>query len=395
MPYFGQTIIWLGAFWVLGMLLLATGPGKQRDTHDAQRADWTLFLVPLTAAPVNVLVLVADLPLVPSLLAATGVLLTIARTGMTFRHTLELLESRRQAITDELTGLANRRRFNQRMEQAFATAEPVGLLVLDLTRFKALNDGLGHHVGDRLLIDFGRRLTAALPDVLLVARIGGDEFAVLTVAGGLSDAATRIEAALERPFPLDGLELHMGASVGGALAPEHAATPVELLQRADVAMYAAKRAGAGFQLYAPGGDESSRDRLALGEDLRRGIAAGELEVYYQPQADVARRRITGVEALVRWRHPERGLLFPDTFIALAEDLGLTRDLTRHVLRAAVEQAVAWRDGGFDLSGAVNLTLADLLDPELPTVVDTTLTRAGLAADRLVLEITEDVAMADE
>lgn len=396
LPHFGQTILWLGVFWVLGMLLLAWAPrGVAPGEPEAQRDDWTLFLVPLIAAPVNLAVLVPGLSLLPSLLAATGILLCIVRTGLTFRHTLTLLENRRQAITDELTGLANRRRFNRRLNRAFAAAEPVGLLVLDLNRFKALNDGLGHHVGDRLLVDFGQRLVAALPDAQLVARIGGDEFAVVTADDRLAVAAARIEAALEEPFGLDGLELHMGASIGGALAPEHADTPAELLQRADVAMYAAKRGNVGFQLYRPGGAKASREQLALGEDLRRGIAAGELEVYYQPQADIARQRITGVEALVRWRHPERGLLFPDTFIALAEDLGLMRDLTRHVLSAAVGQAARWRGAGFDLSVAVNLGLADLLDPELPAVVDAALTRTGLPASRLVLEITEDVAMADE
>ncbi|MDA0182352.1 bifunctional diguanylate cyclase/phosphodiesterase [Solirubrobacter phytolaccae] len=395
LPEYGQTILWIGAFWVLGMLLLATGARDDSPPPDAhQRADWTLFLVPLLAAPVNLAVLVADVPPVLAILPASGILLGMVRTGVTFRHTLTLLESRRQAVTDELTGLANRRRFNQHLATAFAADEPFGLLVIDLNRFKALNDGLGHHVGDRLLVDFGRRLTAALPDARLVARIGGDEFAVLT-DGGIEAAAARIEAALSEPFVLDGLELHMGASLGGALAPEHAATPVELLQRADSAMYDAKRANLGFRLYRPNGEGPSRDRLALGEELRRGIAAGELEVHYQPQTDIARRRMVGVEALVRWRHPERGLLFPDTFISLAEDLGIVRDLTRHVLQTAVDQAATWRASGHDLSVAVNLALADLLDPELPAVVDAALARSGLPAHRLVLEITEDVAMTDE
>ncbi|MDA0169258.1 bifunctional diguanylate cyclase/phosphodiesterase [Solirubrobacter taibaiensis] len=389
LPRYGQTIMWVGAFWVLGILLLASGARQTTRGSAPMRADWTMFLVPLIAAPVNLGVLLAPLPLAPSAFAAVGILLGMVRTGVTFRHTLTLLETRRQAITDELTGLANRRRFNRHLARAFETGEPVGLLAIDLDRFKALNDGLGHHVGDRLLIDFAERMVDALPEALLIARIGGDEFAVLTHGDRLAQASAQIDAALVRPFELDGLELHIRASMGGALAPEHASTPAELLQRADIAMYAAKRASGGFQLYRPGGAEPSRDQLALGEDLRRGIAAGELEVFYQPQADIRQRRIVGVEALVRWRHPTRGLLFPDAFLTLAEDLGLMRELTRHVLHTAVRQAAVW-----DVSVAVNLSLTDLLDPDLPTAVRAALDEAGLPAHRLVLEITENVAMAD-
>jgi diguanylate cyclase (GGDEF)-like protein len=406
---YGDTVTWLGAGWVLSVLLLASatsrvahGEARRRGPRDG----WRLFLVPLVVAPICIAFLavgfVVRLPVAAGALAAASLVVSIVRTGVTFRENLLLLETRRQSLTDELTDLANRRRLNARLQEVFATAPdpsaPFGLLLIDLNRFKVLNDTLGHHVGDRLLTELGPRLLSALPGADVVARLGGDEFAVLLTDGvdaqRLADAAGRIAAALDETFVLDGLELQVSASIGGALSPQQASTAAELLQRADIAMYQAKRRHAGYTLYEAGRDEHSRDRLALGEELRRGVAAGELEVHYQPQADLHTGRITGVEALVRWQHPERGLLAPDVFIPLAEELGLMAGVTRHVLRDATAQASRWRAHHGDLSVSVNLSMANLLDPNLTMTVQDALGASGLPAAALVLEVTEDVVMVD-
>jgi diguanylate cyclase (GGDEF)-like protein len=398
-----DTVVWLGAGWGVSMVLLALASNAPADDrpHDA-RPGPAMFLVPLVSAAAGIGLLLAgyvvDVPGVAAVLAALALVLGIVRTGVTFRENLALLETRRQAVTDDLTGLANRRRLGARLGELFAAGEPVGLLLIDLNRFKELNDTLGHPVGDRLLGALGPRLRAAVPEADLVARLGGDEFAVLLTGGPgygtLADAAGRLQRAMDAPFALDGLALHIGGSVGGALAPGDAADPAALLQHADVAMYEAKRTGVGYAPYRADRDRHTRDRLELSEDLRRGIADGELVVHYQPKADLRTGRVVGVEALVRWEHPVRGMVFPDTFIPLAEETGLMAGLTRHVLTAAVHQAAAWRAEGHDLSVAVNLAMANLLDPQLPADVADLLRATGVAPDRLILEITENVVMGD-
>jgi diguanylate cyclase (GGDEF)-like protein len=398
--------LWVGIVWVGAMTLVAVASTLEGRETPPVRAGLDLFVVPVLSALAAIAVLVAgnvgDVPLGSVALAVLALVLVMVRTGVTFHENARLALSRRQAVTDDLTGLANRRRLTERMEAAFAdpldAESAVGLLLVDLDRFKELNDTLGHHVGDRMLAMLGPRLQAAVPEADLVARLGGDEFAVLLTGGAdrvaLAGAAGRIAAAIDEPFALDGLELRTRGSIGGALAPEHAEDAVTLLQRADVAMYEAKRAGLVYAPYEPDRDGHSRDRLALSEELRRGIDAGELEVHYQPKADLRTGEVAGVEALVRWRHPRRGLLFPDEFVGLAEEAGLMRGLTRAVLGQAIGQVADWRARGLDLSVAVNLAMPDLLDPLLPGDVAAMLDRAGLPANALVLEITEHIVMAD-
>jgi diguanylate cyclase (GGDEF)-like protein len=306
-------------------------------------------------------------------------------------------------VTDDLTSLPNRRLFLRSLDESIADAHHRGgtlaLLLIDLDHFKELNDTLGHHAGDVLLRQIGPRLRSAVRSTDLVARLGGDEFGLLL--GAPSDEASaivvaaKVHRALGEPFHLQGLNLHVAASVGIALFPEHAGDGDALLQRADVAMYQAKASGrTGCQVYAQERDTHSRERLALIGELPQAIAGGELEVHFQPKALARERRIVGTEALVRWRHPRLGLLPPSAFVPLAEQTGAIRALTRWVLDQALAQCSAWRAAGHDLHMAVNVTVADLLDSALPNEVATALEAHGLPPEALVLEITESSVISD-
>ena len=306
------------------------------------------------------------------------------------------------ALHDPLTGLPNRTLFHDRAAQAIRTArreaDRVGLMILDLDRFKEINDTLGHHNGDVLLKDIGGRLRSALRESDTVARLGGDEFGVLVPR--LDDPETarhvaeKLRAALRGPLSLEGVTLDIGASLGIALFPDHGIDVESLLQRADVAMYVAKEDHSGSEIYSPTRDVYSPSRLALAAELRRAIDDGELVLHYQPKASLRSGRIAGVEALVRWQHPERGLIFPDEFVPLAERTGMIRDLTHEVVDAALRQLRAWRDRGLELSVSVNLSARDLLDVSLPERVSSLLERHGIGGDSLELEITESVILAD-
>jgi diguanylate cyclase (GGDEF)-like protein/PAS domain S-box-containing protein len=331
--------------------------------------------------------------------AVRGVLLTVR--DVSERKQLERALTH-QAFTDQLTGLANRALLHDRAEQAIRLAGRQGLtaalLLLDLDRFKEVNDTLGHHYGDLLLQQVAERLHGSLRGSDTVARLGGDEFAVLlpqiTSVQEATVVADKLSAAIEAPFTIDGLTLDVDASIGVAVYPDHASDANELLQRADVAMYAAKATHTGHTVYEPTLDQHSPRRLGLLGQLRRALAAGELVVHYQPKADVRSARILGVEALVRWQHPEHGLLGPGEFVPLAETTGLIRPLTAYVLDAALRQCRAWLDAGRELSIAVNLSTRCLLDLTLPDQIAQLLEDTAVAADRLVLEITESAIMTD-
>jgi diguanylate cyclase (GGDEF)-like protein len=332
-------------------------------------------------------------------LATVTVLVGMARAATTVTERLH--ESERQAVTDELTGLSNRRHLLDRLDAAIAEAESGGvrlaLLLIDLDGFKELNDTLGHYAGDEVLRQIGPRLRALLRRDDTLARLGGDEFAVALAPGdeaSASTAALRLRTALERSFELGDINVHVDASVGIALFPDHARDALGLLQRADVAMYEAKRMRTGHEIYAAARDRHSRQRLSLIGELRGAIAAGQLCVEYQPQAELATGIVRGVEALVRWAHPSLGLLAPAQFLALAEHSGLTRALTEFVLDRALEQIGERRREGFDLTVAVNLGPADLLDLGLPLEVSRLLDAHDFPAAALELEVSENVAMAD-
>jgi diguanylate cyclase (GGDEF)-like protein len=309
---------------------------------------------------------------------------------------------RRLAFNDALTELPNRTRFYDLLDLHAASRREgdrhFAVLMLDLDRFKPVNDTLGHAAGDVVLRLVADRLQGVLSDGDIVARLGGDEFAVLQLTGVDAAAAealaVRIVEQIEvKPFMFDGQSIHLGVSVGVALAPDDGAKPAELLHNADLALYAAKADGKGrFRRYHLSLDEQARERRVLEAGLRRAIEDGQLELHFQPLADARTGLVTSAEALVRWHHPERGPVPPSEFIPLAEETGLILPLGSWVLRAACAEAARWPD---EISVAVNLSPAQFRERSLVAEVEAALSQAGLSPDRLELEITEGVLMADE
>ena len=327
-------------------------------------------------------------------LAVVTVLAGMARAGITV--TDRLRESSLRALTDDLTGLGNRRQLIERLQAAIERGDELALLLIDLDGFKELNDTLGHHAGDAVLRQIGPRLGNAVRDHDTLARLGGDEFALVLAPGdevSASAAGLRLRSALERSFHVEDIVVHVDASVGISLFPDHAPDPIGLLQRADVAMYEAKRMRTGHEVYLASRDRHSRERLALIGDLPAAIEAEQLVLHYQPKAELPAGAVRGVEALVRWEHPRRGLLTPGHFLPLAEQSGLTRALTAFVLDRALSEMGALI-GQPGLAVAVNLGPADLLDLGLPTQVARALERHAFPAERLTLEVSEDVIVAD-
>jgi diguanylate cyclase (GGDEF)-like protein len=312
---------------------------------------------------------------------------------------LRLEQLATEAHHDPLTGLANRRRFIEELERTVYSpgAPHCAVLMIDLDRFKEINDSFGHSVGDDLLCLVGPRLEQALQPGDLLARMGGDEFAVLlpdTDATRAREVADQLGTALRDAFVLDGMSLHIDASIGIALCPEHGRDRSLLLARADTAMYVAKRGRHGAEIWAPDGTPASRDRLETLEQLRTALETDQLDVHYQPKLELRTGAVIGVEALVRWNHPERGLLYPDVFLPLAEQAGLMRRLALRVLERSLRDLQAWRAAGHDLSVAVNLSVSNLQDVALPEQVEMLLDAFDVPAGALILEITEDVLMAD-
>jgi diguanylate cyclase (GGDEF)-like protein len=307
-----------------------------------------------------------------------------------------------QALHDSLTELPNRLLLHDRVAQAVLAAERDGdglaVLLIDLDRFKEINDTLGHQSGDLMLREIGGRLARTLRASDTVARLGGDEFAVLARGvggpGAALEIATKLRETLHAPLRVSDLSLEVEASIGVALYPQHGTDVETLLRHADVAMYLAKEARTGAELYSTDRDQYSPERLQLIGELRRGLEQGELVVYYQPKIDVATGRAGSVEALVRWRHPDRGLLAPDQFVPLAEHTGQIRALTRHVLNEALSQCRSWLDQGLELGLAVNISGRDLLDLHLPGEVADLLVRWRVPARLLELEITENTILSD-
>jgi diguanylate cyclase len=333
-------------------------------------------------------------------LAFGAVLAALARTVLTFREVQGLADSRRQARTDELTGLPNRRSVFEALtatDVRLAAGRGVAVIVLDLDRFKEINDSLGHTVGDALLRQVGPRLARELRQEDLLARLGGDEFVVLVDdldAAGATALAGRLRAQLQQPFLVGGMSLTIDASLGVAIGPEHSATAEELLQLADLAMYSAKAARTGVAVFDEQRDGGGRHRLEAVEQLRRGIAGGELVMHYQPKLALSSGEVDGVEALVRWQHPTRGLLFPDAFIDLAESAGLMSKLTSAVVEMSLAQCRRWGDEGVRLTVSVNVSPSNLVDDAFPDEVAALLHRFRLPASALVLEVTESILMED-
>jgi diguanylate cyclase (GGDEF)-like protein len=312
-------------------------------------------------------------------------------------------ELHRMATTDELTGLANRERFHARIEEEITAAGPANerfaVMLMDLDRFKEVNDTLGHHYGDVLLRELGPRLVDCVGSDGLVARLGGDEFAVLPGVRSedpkfLEELAGRLLKCVQEPFTVDELSLEVGASVGIARFPVDGRSTNALLRRADVAMYTAKETQTGWKFYAAEHDHHSLRRLSVLGDVRRALSTGEVVVHYQPKVHIDDLRVSGAEALVRWQHPEHGLLAPAAFVPAVEQTGLIGPLTRHVLERSIWQCAEWRAEGRNLSVAVNLSVRNLLDRDLPREIEAMLSCYGLPPEALELEITESMIMSD-
>ena len=318
---------------------------------------------------------------------------------VTERRALEA-ELNRQAFHDTLTGLANRALFLDRVSHALERCErdtePIAVLFLDLDDFKTVNDSLGHPAGDQLLVEVSQRLKAATRPSDTVARFGGDEFAILLESGAMPDTAQavsrRIADALSPTFHVGGTDLLVRASIGITFGRHPQETPDDLLRDADLAMYLAKRNGKGrFEMYRPDMREDAVRFLETAADLRRGIEGGELEVFYQPIVNAHTSSTVGVEALVRWRHPDRGIVAPEEFIPVAEATGLIVPLGKQVLQAAAQQGQAWRSSEAvapDFYVSVNLSARQLQDPNVVDDVKATLITTGLRPQALVLEVTE-------
>ena len=306
---------------------------------------------------------------------------------------------RRLAYYDPLTELPNRTRFLDLVQQTIGAdpENPVALLLLDIDRFKEVNDTLGHTNGDVLLQQIGARLRSLMSESDVVGRLGGDEFGVLAKLASVEDierVVGVIALALDAPIMIEGVPIVVEMSIGVALAPQHADDSDRLLQRADVAMYHAKRTGSVYSTYDPQFDPHSPERLALLGELRQAIDVGELVLHYQPKIELKTGRVVGAEALVRWHHPKRGMIPPDHFILIAERTGLIKPLTHWVLNTALRQCMAWRRDGGPPCVAVNLSARSLYDPDLPVQVAAILRDCAVPAEALELEITESAIIED-
>jgi diguanylate cyclase (GGDEF)-like protein len=360
-----------------------------------------LFSALLSMAAVYVAVRTATVSL-----ALIGLVIVVFQylTGELLKSRQRSQELQRIATTDELTGLANRERFSEAIQERVALAMEGGggqfaVMLMDLDRFKEINDTLGHHYGDVLLRDLGPRLVSSVGPGGLVARLGGDEFGILlepdvTALPAVEQQVSRLTAVVGEPFSVDELSLEVGASIGIARYPEDGEDSHALLRCADIAMYAAKEAQADYKVYAAEQNQHSVRRLSVLSDIRHALASDQIVVHYQPIVDLDDLSVTGAEGLVRWQHPELGLIPPGAFVQTVEQTGLIGPLTRHVLERAIAECAAWRKAGRDLSVAVNLSVRNLLDRDLPQEIERLLNTYSLPASALQLEITESMIMSD-
>jgi len=307
----------------------------------------------------------------------------------------------RQALHDGLTDLPNRTLFTDRLEQAILAAQrdehSLAVLLMDLDHFKEINDTLGHHIGDILLKEIGPRIHQNLRSIDTVARMGGDEFLLLLPHSGEQqsiEVAQKILLSISEPFQVDGHTLEIGASIGIAIYPAHADDPNSLIRRADVAMYDAKHKKSGFNLYDPQADQHNPGRLTMMSELRKAIAQNQLSLYYQPKINLKENKCVGVEALVRWNHPEKGQILPDAFIGDAEKSNTIKSLTQWVLTTAIEQSAQWNKEGFCIDMSVNISARDFQDPALLKLIEDKISNSSIVPACLTLELTESAVMTD-
>jgi diguanylate cyclase len=416
----------LDLVWLAAVAAMAVGARRRTtstaesalhpDPADLDRVSWRVLAVPGAFHVVSLALLVAgwryQIPLAAGVCAAGCTLTASLRAALTFREIRDLAEARRQALTDELTGVANRRGFHRACDAALGAAgsssggggggggrdAETALLLLDLDGFKDVNDSLGHHAGDQLLVQVTERLRPVVEPTGLLARLGGDEFAMLLPRSTAAAAVRVAEAAhraLSAPFTVDTVRLHVGGSIGVATAPDPAPTRSDLLRHADIAMYQAKSAGTGQVVtYTPGPHTATGERLRTIEELRVALSRGQLLVHLQPQIDLGTQEVVGAEALVRWQHPSRGLLLPAAFLGHADQAGLQRPLADAVVELSLAAAAHWWALGLRIPVSVNLSPANVTDLDLPAKIAAALRRHDLPPQALTVELTEGTLMSD-
>ncbi len=391
----------LDAIWGLGFAFIvgaACRPGRSTLMALPRRQGPTVMIFAGVAA-ILVMALRPAAGLGPYLVAPAALTLLAAggRLILALREANGAAEALALSLTDDLTRLPNRRAVRNRLDEKLASEESLALLLLDMDGFKEINDTLGHAAGDTVLQLAAHRMRGALPPDVMIARLGGDEFAVVSTTEdevALLETARVILDALAEPLLVDGIEIALSASIGIALHAESDPGSSELLRRADVAMYQAKLSRTGAALYDPHLDDFSRPRLQIAEELRRGIAAGELVLWYQPQIDAVTQEVCALEALIRWNHPTQGMLSPAVFLPVARRAGLMLMLSDEVARQAVAAAKQLRAKGLDHRIAINCAPPELLSGVfLPRLYDA-LASAGVPASALVVEVTEDSFLAD-
>jgi diguanylate cyclase (GGDEF)-like protein len=394
----------LDPMWAVAAVLIATAAlHPPQVPREVRPHGWSMLVTPsvcvLAALSLIVFGTWHRISTLSVALATLTVVAGLIRAAITFRDVQLLSVNKEQARTDELTGLGNRRRFYEVVGARLAArseGDQLCVLLLDLDRFKEVNDALGHSVGDLLLRQVGERLSTHLRQSDELVRLGGDEFAIMlgsTSPGDARGLSERLRTTLQSPFVFDGMSVYVDASVGIAGCPEAATTVEGLLQRADIAMYQAKTDGLGTVVYRAEKDDLAQ-RLRGISELRRAIDERQLVLHYQPKVDLSTGQMVGVEALVRWEHPELGLLQPAAFLPEAERCGLMRPLTRTVLAMALDQVREWRTTGGPSHVAVNVTVSNLLDTELPKQIQSMLEVRGLPGEALTAEITEGTLMVD-
>jgi diguanylate cyclase (GGDEF)-like protein len=398
----------LDAGWTIGLVMMATwidSAASDRRVSQTWRpaSDETALAVSTVATVAGLAVLLVGtrvhLSTLAVALAGVTLLAAAARAQLAFRRLARMAHERRlTASTDDLTGLPNRRAlYSDGGARLTEQSRRHALLMLDLDKFKEVNDSLGHRAGDQLLVQVGARLGQQLRAGDMLARLGGDEFAVLLDDAGreeAGDVAAKLRGAVRAPFTLDDVSLHSSVSVGIALFPEDGRDLTTLLRKADIAMYKAKTSLRGQHLYSNADDAEDATRLQTVEELRTAFSSGQIVVHYQPKIDLPTGDVHAVEALVRWNHPTAGLLYPDQFLPLVEECGLMPTLTRVVLAQALDQAAYWHAQAKPLVVAVNLSASSLADSDLPKQVTSMLAARGIAPQDLQLEINEAFLMAD-
>jgi diguanylate cyclase (GGDEF)-like protein len=387
------------AYFTVNLVLVTRATTLYQGTPFARalESDLTFGLsvgaVLLCLSPVVVTVLQFSPILYPMLL------IPLVGVYLSGRQTVRTAAAEHLARHDSLTELPNRRWFMEAVGESLGNAavSSGGLLLVDLNGFKEVNDTLGHHYGDLVLQQVGPRLQSSFRGEDLVARLGGDEFAVFMPGADLSvaeSAVQRLQDALHIPIDVGGNRIELGASIGLAWYPEHGSDVDTLLQRADVAMYRAKATHRSLEIYRREDDCHSPERLGLAADLRRALAADQLVLHYQPQVELDLGRPVAAEGLVRWQHPQRGLLGPLEFIDVAERTGLIKDLTYKVIDLGLRDLRIWSEQGRSMSLSLNVSVRNLLDPRFPEEVENLLTRHGVDGRALTLELTESSLMVD-